>query len=51
MKLILGFLLSANTGFSNSAQMRFVLKTGNYDLPDEPLDFNMLQLEIVKLTH
>jgi DNA-binding NtrC family response regulator len=45
----LGFLKTAHKSFTASSSVRPQIKVGGYELPDEPLDLTMLQLEIVKL--
>lgn len=45
----LGFLRSAQFGYKTISQDKFALKVDNFELPDEELDFNLLQTEIVRL--
>ena len=45
----LGFLKSAKKSFAFSHSLKPILRLGHFELPDEPLDMEMLELEIVKL--
>ncbi len=45
----LGFLRSAVKDYSYSSSRKPLLKLGQFELPQEPLDLNMLELEIIRL--
>lgn len=45
----LGFLRSAQFGYKAISQDKFALKVDNFELPDEELDLNFLQTEIVRM--
>jgi two-component system, NtrC family, response regulator AtoC len=45
----LGFLKSARKSFSFVHSIKPIIRPGNFELPDEPLDMQMLELEIVRL--
>ena len=45
----LGFLRSAQFGYKSISQDKFALKIDNFELPEDELDFNLLQTEIVRM--
>ncbi len=45
----LGFLKSARKSFAFSHTIKPIIRPGNFELPEEPIDMQMLELEIVRL--